>query len=294
MELKKVIARLKPDEVKKFKSVLKVLKYTKSGFVIQNLTYTEQKDITEVSFEADSESCNSLVEKLVLNGVKLELNDEESSKVIEEANLQLQREKNKNALLSWKEGSQEKEKRSVDDITSEGNYEELIRITRDVSLSKEEIQKAASKIDSALNYAMEKAYNPAMQDQYYAENGLKRLLHIAGDSNLSLINKNDVKFKAGVQAINICVKHKTYNSFLVNICNNNKIDNLVGVTAALRLAGVLNESSYKDAKILEVVVKELNVKWLTSIFEGVKHKFEEKEIKEFKKLIKYVEEARSK
>lgn len=78
------------------------------------------------------------------------------------------------------------------------------------------------------------------------------------------------------------------------IANNSKIDNLVSVTASVRLAGILNDSTYLDKKLIEVVLKELNIKWLISIFGGVKHKFDEKEIKEFDKMIKYVETDREK
>lgn len=294
MELKKVIANLKPDEVSKFNSVLKVLKYTQSGIVIQNLVFTDKKDSVEVTFEVNNESYNSIVEKLSLNRIALESVDEESSKIIEEANLQLERGKNKNAFLGWKGGTPEKKKLTVENITSEGDYEELIKISRNVSASKEDVEKAALKIDAAITNALEKAYSPAIQDSYYAENGLKRLLQIAGDNNLSLINKSDMRLKAGILAINICVKHKDQNFNLVTICNNSKIDNLVSATAAVRLAGILHEGSYLDKKLLNVVLKELNIKWLSSIFDGVSHKFDEKEINDFEKMIKYVETAREK
>ncbi|MBU2494504.1 MAG: hypothetical protein KJ571_17920 [Bacteroidetes bacterium] len=292
MELKKVVGKLKPDEVAKFNSVLKVLKYTQSGIIIKNLVTTDKKSFVEVSFEVNTESYNIIIEKLALNRINLELNDEASTKIIEEANQQLERGKNKNTFLGWNGAPTEKKKLTVEHITSDGNYEELIKISRDVSATKEDVAKAVSKIDSAINNAMEKAYSPAIQDPYYAEQGFNRLLQIAGDSNLSLINKNEFRFKAGIQAVNICVKHKDQNVNLVTICNNAKIDNLVSATAAVRLAGIINESSYNNNKVLDVVLKELNIKWLDSIFDGVSHKFAEKEIKDFKKLIKYVEDKR--
>jgi len=297
MELKKVIAKLNPDEVAKFKSVLKVLKYTQSGVVIQNLVFKEKKDIVEVSFETNPESYKSIVEKLALNRIKLETNDEESSRIVEVANQELERGKNKNAFMGWTGaavGSSEKKKATVDGIATEGDYEELIKITRDVSATKEEVEKAALKIDTAIKNAMEKAYNPALQDSYFAEPGIKRLLQIAGDPNLSLINKNDIRFKAGILALNICVKHKDQNVNLIAIANNSKIDNLVSATAAVRLAGILNDNKYLDIKLIDPVLKELNTKWLDSIFGGVKHKFDEKEIKDFEKMIKYVETERDK
>lgn len=179
--------------------------------MIQNLVFTEIKGGVEVSFEASPESYNSIVEKLALNRIKLEINDEASSKIVEEAMQQLERGKNKNAFMGWSGapvGSSEKKKPTVEGIATEGDYEELIKITRDVSATKEEVEKASSKIDAAINNALEKSYNPAIQDAYYAENGIKRLLQIAGDSNLSLINKNEIRMKAGILAINICVKHK--------------------------------------------------------------------------------------
>ena len=292
MELKKVVAKLKQDEVNKLKSVLKVLKYTKSGLVIENLVFNEMKEWVEVSFEVNNESYSSIVEKLALNSIKLEMKDEESSKIIEEANLQLERGKNKNAFLGWKGSAPEKKKVTLENIASDGNYEELIKISRNINTSKDEVEKAYVKIDIAINNALEKAYSPAIQDSYYAENGISRLLQIAGDSNLSLINKNDFRLKAGILAINVSVKHKDFNVSLVSICNNSKIDNLVSITAAVRLAGILNDGIYLNKKILDVVLKELNTKWLTSIIDGVKHKFDEKEIAEFEKMIKYVEDAR--
>ena len=297
MELKKVIAKLKPDEVAKFKSVLKVMKYTKAGFVVENLVYKNKVFLVEVSFEVNSESYNAIVEKLSLNQIKLEIKDEESSKIIEGVNQELQRGKNKNVFMGWTGATEKKENTkdySFEGISNDGNYEELIRITRDVSATKEEVAMAASKIDYAINNALKKAYEPALQDQFYAEGGIRRLLQIAGDPNLTLINKNDFKLKAGLQAINLSVKHKDFNSSLITIANNSKVDNYISVTAAVRLAGILVNNTFLDKKLVDPTVKDLNIKWLTSILGGVKHKFAEKELKDFESMVKYIKKNRVK
>ena len=297
MELKKVTAKLKPDELAKFKSVLKVMKYTKAGFAVENLVYKDKVFLVEVSFEVSPENYNAIVEKLSLNKIKLEIKDEESSKIIEGVNQELQRGKNKNVFMGWTGATEKKENTkdySFEGISNDGNYEELIRITRDVSATKEEVAMAASKIDYAINNALKKAYEPALQDQFYAEGGIRRLLQIAGDPNLTLINKNDFKLKAGLQAINLSVKHKDFNSSLITIANNSKVDNYISVTAAVRLAGILVNNTFLDKKLVDPTVKDLNIKWLTSILGGVKHKFAEKELKDFESMVKYIKKNRVK
>jgi hypothetical protein len=289
-----ISAKADKNEIERIKLIIDRLKEKNPTLVVTPLRFGKIGDNIIVTFKVDSFNHKALVEKLVVNNVKLLSNDQKTQKIIDTAKANL----TNNALKNSKGWDDVKDKnlggdqKRLSDFINEGNYNEVIRISRTISLGREAVETAKNNIDNAIERCINFAFSEGMNKKFDVEKNIQKLVQVASDNNLKLMNKIDYMKQAGFNAIAVCANNKSCVGELIGICNNSALHNLINIKAAVKLAEIIlvDPESYKED--VTIAVKTLNTRWLQIALNVVMKDLEEREIILFNKLIDFINERR--
>lgn len=292
---KTIVAVCDKEELDSVKELFQVFKDKLSNLKIGAQKYGDLRNKIIITFRIAEDQFSLIIEKMVYNNIKVINNDEESLKVITEAKSEFAR-MQKRGYQGWNDVKIEKNVISLEmlnDWASVGNYKSIIMASKDVTGQKKEIiEKAKQLITSTIERAINSAYKEATDAPLDATKALKKLLTIAADPSLKSMNKNDQIKNAGGKAIEFCSKHKKFRSQIISICNNSQIHYFTNIQASIFLAKhILSEERERD--LVELTIKQLNIKWLNIAIEIVGNHFSYEETKLFNELIDFVKAKRS-
>jgi hypothetical protein len=270
------------------------LKEKNPTIVTTPLRFGKIGDNIIVTFKVDNLNYKTLVEKLVVNNVKLLSNDQKTQKIIDDVKTI----STSSAIKGSKGWDDVKDKnlagdeKRLADLINEGNYSEVIKISRTVSLGRDAVESAKNNIDTAIERCISLAYNEGISKKYDAEKNIQKLVQVASDNTLKLMNKIDFMKQAGFNAIAICANNKTCVGELIGICNNSALHNLINIKAAVKYAEIVlgDPETYKEE--IAIAVKTLNTRWLQIALNVVLSDIELKETILFDKLIDFINEKR--
>ncbi|MGE5402845.1 MAG: hypothetical protein ACM3S2_20790 [Ignavibacteriales bacterium] len=250
---------------------------------------------TMVSFKVEKSCYKILVEKLTFNNIRIVMPDENTKEVVDTAKNQAR----SIPLVMGKprggvnKSSQDEQKKTLEEYIRDGDYREVIRISRTVTEEKDIIEKAKNSIADTISRAINNAYNEALTKKYDIAVNLEKLIKIAADSNIKMLQRMDLLKDAGLKAITICAGNKDYVGDLISLANNNALHNLVNIKAAVKFAEVVlpNKDIYRDD--LNMAIKNMNTRWLSIISAGFTNELNAEEMKLFEKLIQYIQNHRA-
>lgn len=241
------------------------------------------------SFKVNEEHFQFIIEKLTINGIQVISQDERAKQYVDKAKSRI-RESGTGNMMHWGNKNKTKiiEKKSIDELSAEGDFAEVIRISRDITLPKEESNRAKLSIDRAVQSAISKAYSEAYSKKIDIHKNLDRLILIASDDNLKVLQKIDFIKQAGSLAVQICLKHTDYVADLIPICNNNKLHNIICVKAAIAFHDIVfrNRDLFKEE--LVIARKKLNTRWLLIAINSVEPELTPSEKASFNALIDFI------
>lgn len=183
---------------------------------------------------------------------------------------------------------------SLDKLIEEGNYGSLINISKDITYNPETIQKAKSSISLSVNTAIVKHIEFVSSHKWEVLKTIDNLMQIASDNKLKLFNCDQLMKQAGIIAIELCTKDEDSLNFLIKISNNQSVDNILNLKAAIRLGEVVLIDPEKYEYNIKAAVKELNTRRLNILMDSVRDKFELKEIETFDRFFELIKKSRSK
>lgn len=293
MEFESINILVDGNQLKRIESIIQTLARNKPQIILTPFKYGKIGDEILVSFKINQELYQFLIEKLTINGIHVVSQDERTQQYIDSAKAQIKA-SSSGGMMHWGEKRKpaNETKKSIDELIQEGDYAEVIRIARDVSLPKEESDRAKANIDRAIHYAINNAYTEASAKKFEIHKNLNRLITIASDSNLQTLHKIDFMKEAGLLAVNICSQKSDYVPDLISICNNNKLHNLVCVKAAIAFYSVAfsNKEFYKEEII--IARKKLNTRWLLIAINSVEPDLTRIEKESFYALIDFINSSR--
>jgi len=235
-----------------------------------------------------------VIETLSLNGFRITSPNPLVSEIIKNI-----RAKYKEDVSDYAESLRNEKKvnfslQTLDSYIREGNYIELIKVTKNIRLAPEVIAKSKTNITIAVNNAILRTIEKTKNYIYTLEEALKILLHIASESELRKYNCDDLIKQAGLVAIDLCLKKKDSLHFLIKICNTRGLDYFINIKSAI----VFSEEVFLDLENNQIninrAIRELNTRWLYSMFDTVKNILSEYEIETFDKLMVFLDKERSK
>ena len=178
---------------------------------------------------------------------------------------------------------------ALDYAIKTGNYEKVIQISKDYRSGFELIKKAKENIETAVNNAIDIAYEKAVKSKFDVSKSLTQLIKIASDRNLKVIQKQDHVKIAGNKAIDLCFIYNEIKT-LVQICNNNTMPHIICMNAALKLAYVLFSEAEKFEENVQFILKHLNLRWLDIVSITVAPELSEQDMGTYNTLISALKE----
>jgi len=189
-----------------------------------------------------------------------------------------------------------KEKASLGDLednAEKGNYGEIIKVLKDsVNYESDVINKAKRLLESAVNTAIEMAYDNASKYQSKVSESVETLVAIASDKELKVFGKVDLMKKAGLRAIEICSDKTKHIDELIPLCNSNSTPPIINLKATAVFADAVFSDEEKFAADLSIAVRNLNTKWLQITFDIAGHELAQNEKSGFNKLLDYINKNR--
>ncbi len=288
--MKEITALIEPKEFITVKSILSVLKEKYPDFHVKKFKIGKVGEKKIITFKVDNKYFKLTLEKFAFNDIQIMNREKAIVDFIEERK---EHKANKLRSRGWSEVNAQKSNLTPEDIEKfalNGEYEKILKETKTVpGADLELVKKAKSVLSEAIENAIEKNYQSAQEDKYKAQESIDKLIRIASNQELKNIQKIDERINAGLTAIKICLQYNELLLELVSIANNNKLNYIINVKAAVAFSQKLPKKKNKTPEDIAEGCKTINTRWLKIAFETVQTKLKKKEITAFYKLIGFIE-----
>lgn len=295
---KKIVVKLDNKELPKLKSILALREGELADLNVTGLRYGKLGDEVVISFNIDDKHHQAIIEKFIYNDLKILQPDDDTMKIIENAQVPASMGFRYSKTTSWDDL---KEKASaaagsgacaLEESIASGNYEKVIQISKDINISHDTIERAKKGISKALVNAIENNFQKGLHNKYEATKYISALIKIASDEKLKNLRQYDSIKSAGYKAIELCETHPENLYELIKICNNSSLVNSVNITAAIVFARNTLSIEEEQKENLDYASKNLNVRWLQIAFDIVEFEFGPIEVEQFNALVDYVKAHR--
>ncbi len=258
----KIVLKIKDEELVLIKNLLKALKESTKTIDISSFRYGTLGDDNLVSFNVNEDNLDLVVENLLSNGIKILQPDQEKKKNPKILANDITASQRYNQDEDRKLASRESPSLQLDHALKNGDYETVIKLSKDFRNGFEVINKAKENIDTAILTAIEKAYNKGLKSRFEVDSSVDILMKVAGDKNLKAFNKVGIQKNAGLKAVSLCSGNIDQTNNLIRICNNSLIPSIICLKATVEFANVIEKFPQKAEEELTVASKNLNIRWL--------------------------------
>ncbi|MGE5365033.1 MAG: hypothetical protein ACM3SM_12960 [Bacteroidota bacterium] len=294
MEFETIVAVAAAKEIPVIKDVIRTLSEDIPGMVVTSMKMGKIGENNVVTFKVDSRSYSSIIEKLIINKIKILSLDEKTKNTVKTIQARTEQEKPLKAT-GWEElkgRNRGDGKKNMTESINNGDYAEVIKISRDYTVTREVAETAKQNIDTALEHAINRAFNTAVTRKYEAEKSISALVKIAADPVLKSLNKTEFAKLAGLKAVEACGMYSEMTGDLVKIANNSSLHNLVCVKAAVKFAEKVftNEQLYGEE--VEYAVRTLNIRWLEIALSMAQKELDSDELRRFNELSDFIRRKR--
>lgn len=288
----KIIAKVSDGEVKKLKNELKLLQEVKPDLSISAIRFGTLGDDNVISFNTEDENYPLIVDKMIQLGINLLLpivkQAGEKTTVVEN---------NINNKEASPDNSQRKQNKDnpasvIDSAIKSGDYETLIKVSKDIRFGHEQMKKAKDNLYDTVISEIDRVYSLGQKSRIERVDCIERLIKIASDKDIKALHKIDALKAAGLAAVKLCTTSNDYMSYLIQLCNNNVVPNIINVNAAIALSGLVLPEPGQSNEDLDYAIKYLNYKWLLIAYDIVINELSLKEKDRFIQLINAIKDKR--
>lgn len=292
MDYEKIILLSDPRKIGIVKEVVEALKEKIPQLRTTPFRYGKLGEEVVISFNADKKYYLLLVEKLTYNGFQIFTNDEQAKRIINDARMRSGQGKDNWDDIIFKSRKNITQK-GLDDFIREGDYREVIKVSKDYALPKEISEKAKNNIPAAISNAIENLFGIGLLRKFETTRSISRLVEISADPLLKTMHFGDLAKQAGIYAVDLCTRYKDNLVELIYIANNNSLNNVVNVKAAVTFADVILSSPENYDEELRLAIKDLNIKWLSIAANVVWNDLEQAEKDKLDALLNFIKANRS-
>lgn len=258
----KIVLKIKDEELVLIKNLLKSLKDSTKTMEINSFRYGTLGDDNLVSFNIDEDNLDLIVENLLSNGIKILQPDQEKRKSTKVTSNDLTASQRYNQDEDRKLAAKESPSLQLEVALKNGDYETVIKLSKDFRNGFEVINKAKENIDTAILKSIDKAYNKGLKSRFEIDSSVDSLMRVASDKNLKAFNKIGVQKTAGLKSVSLCEGNIDQTNNLIRICNNSLIPSIICLKAAVAFAKIIEKYPQKAEEELTVASKNLNIRWL--------------------------------
>lgn len=229
-----------------------------------------------------------VIEILNLNGFEISSNDEKIQQILEKINQKYLEELADYAKSVEIKKRANKTHPSLDKLITEGNYQELAKVAKDVTYSPETIQKARSGLSRAVTNTIIKTIENVSRYKISIDKGIEILLEIATDNDLKFLKQHELMLQAANVAFELCLKNNDSITNLIRISNLKNVDVIINLKAAAKFSEIALADEEKYQNQIKQATKELNIRWLTNLIEPFRDKLSDEENQNIDKLIEHI------
>ncbi|KAF0142458.1 MAG: hypothetical protein A2499_02410 [Stygiobacter sp. RIFOXYC12_FULL_38_8] len=229
-----------------------------------------------------------VIEVLNLNGFVIQTNDKKVQEILDKINQKYIDELTEYiSTVEFKKGVN-KTHPGLEKLITDGNYSELIKISKDITYSPETIKTARSGISRAVTNCMIKTIENVSKFKITIDEGVKILLAVATDSDLKYLKQDELMMQAANVGFELCTKNNEAISNLIKISNQKNVDYLINLKAAAKFSEIALSDETKYKSQIKFATRELNVRWLMNLVEPFRDKLSDEENENIDKLIEYI------
>lgn len=280
------------------KSVIEAFENFMHSVEISRPKYGKLSDFILVSFKVPMTSFPIVIEKLMLNDIRV-LETRNNKNLVDTIKQKIyEQKKGEIKGKGWDDINLKKKENinvgDIEELAEQGKFDEVLKISKNmIKYGTAIVEKAKIVLADTAVAAIDNAREEAFEDEKKAKQSLKILLEIAADSTLKAMQKMDLVKQAGLTAVDICALYFDFIKELINISNHNKIHNYVNVKSAAKFSEIVFEDEEKYHDQLTMAIRNLNINWLTIAFDVVRDDLKEEEISQFKRITNFVKETRT-
>lgn len=235
-----------------------------------------------------SNQLEMVIEILKLNGFEISTNDKKIQQILEKINQKYLEELAEFAKNVEIKKRANKTHPSLDKLITEGNYQELARVAKDVTYSPETIQKARAGLSRAVTNTIIKTIENVSKYRISVDKGIEKLLDIAIDNDLKFLKQHELMLQAANVAFELCLKNNESITNLIRISNLKNVDIIINLKAAAKFSEIALADEEKYQNQIKQATKELNIRWLTNLVEPFRDKLSDEENQNIDKLIEHI------
>ncbi|MFZ5947827.1 MAG: hypothetical protein ACOYU5_07640 [Stygiobacter sp.] len=235
-----------------------------------------------------SNQLEMVIEILNLNGFEISTNDKKIQQILEKINQKYLVELAEFAKNVEIKKRANKTHPSLDKLMTEGNYQELARVAKDVTYSPETIQKARAGLSRAVTNTIIKTIENVSKYRISVDKGIEKLLDIATDNDLKFLKQHELMLQAANVAFELCLKNNESITNLIRISNLKNVDIIINLKAAAKFSEIALADEEKYQNQIKQATKELNIRWLTNLIEPFRDKLSDEENQNIDKLIEHI------
>lgn len=292
-ERKKIRLRITPAQKNRLEYLLEKYKYIVRGIETDYIDFEPENNLFNYTLSVGSKSYYYiLIETLALNGFKIESNDKKVNEIIDQV-----AEKYRNDLIKFAQSLEQDKKvdkshGSIDKLIEQGNYKDLIKISKDITYNTDTINLAKSTITLSVTNAIVKSIEKAAKHKYETEKTIEQLISVASDTTLKLHNCDQLMEQAGIVAIELAAKSQDTLLTLVKLSNMKNLDYVLNIKAAMKFGEIVMEDPNKYNYEISKALRELNTRWLDNIFDSISKKLTPEEIELYNSTIDFIKSKR--
>ncbi len=252
-------------------------------------------DRVVVTIKLEKSDYGKIAEAMILSGLKVVAVNDFTKSVIDSIKQKIQN----NLKAEEEEAKLTKEDvnpqiapisdEQLDELARDGNYQEIKILSKDIINFSENFVK---KVKDLLTIAVENAINDAIlvsrKSDEIAIESVRKLLDIASDTTLRSFNMFEIRQKAGIEAIEICLRNYRILTLLIDIANKANIPCNVNIQAIVSLSEIVLEDKEFFEKELEFAINNLNVRFIEISYDVAMERLTSDQLNLFNKFIEYI------
>lgn len=247
-----------------------------------------KKDFNSVITVSKLSQFELVVEILNLNGFVIQNNDKKIQEILAKVNNRYLDELAEYASgIDLKKGVN-KTHANLEKLITEGNYSELIKVSKDITYSPDTIKNARSGVSRAVTNCMIKTIEKVSKYKITVDEGIKILLALATDNDLKYLKHDELMMQAANVAFELCTKNNEAISNLVKISNQKNVDYIINLKAAAKFSEIALSDETKYKSQIKQATKELNIRWLMNLVEPFRDRLSQDENENIDKLVEHI------
>jgi len=293
MDFHKISVKISDDDVSQLQKFIITLGDIRSYVSVKKSESIKELKISFYTFSIETEVIQEFLIKF--NGANLKaVSQDEMNEILRPMrqsaaayNAAVNADVNANDLRSIRK------KKTIDDYISEGQYEVLLDMIRNIQLDHSKRQRAEAGIPAAVKRAIDLNYEDGKSGKRRASVALEELVKIATNAQLKNLRLNHILINAGMKAIEICTLYEDFADELIKIGNNIKIPNIISINSVVKFSEITlrDNRNFKPAyeADINIAIKSTNLRWLRMAFDAVEHEIEADGKVLYERFISFIE-----